>query len=374
MSIIIDNVDFENLPAEKYWSFPKSSKADRNAEIRNFILSNQYIGARKIDGAYFRFIKGMDGTMRLQPRSESVNGGYLNKIEWVPHLNSFFESLPNGTCLLGEIYFEHNEGSKNVTTIMGCLKDKAIERQKDVKLSYYVFDVWAWAGKSYLKENAETRFNRLAAISNTKEFTHNENIKFAKYYIGPALWDELARVRLNDGEGIVITKINSIPEPGKRTARKTLKIKKELDNPIDCFLTGNYKPSTFEYKGDCIESWQYWYETRNGEKKKGNYWQDYRQGASIIPVTKGWYNGWASAVEIGVMDGEAIHPVGWISGVTDEVKDGIVHNPEKWKYRVVKVNAMSIEPDTKALRHGRIIEWRAEGDKDWRECGIDQLK
>ena len=39
-----------------------------------------------MDGAYYRFIKDMDGNMRLQGRSKSVSGDYLDKLAWVPQL------------------------------------------------------------------------------------------------------------------------------------------------------------------------------------------------------------------------------------------------------------------------------------------------
>ena len=72
------------------------------------IFSNEYLGARKIDGAYYRFVKDMDGNMRLQGRNKGgVAGEFLNKkIGHVPpHLQpkNFLTVYPNGTCLLGEL-------------------------------------------------------------------------------------------------------------------------------------------------------------------------------------------------------------------------------------------------------------------------------
>lgn len=133
MNFVIDDVDFKELDSERYWSFPKSYKKDPKIEVRNMIFSGTYLGARKMDGAYFRFIKGMDGGMRLQGRSRGVSGDYLDKIDHVPHLMDFFNWLPNGTCLLGEIYFPDKEGSNEITKIMGCLPKKAIERQKIIQ-------------------------------------------------------------------------------------------------------------------------------------------------------------------------------------------------------------------------------------------------
>ena len=145
--MIIDNVDFHELPAQKYWSFPSGYKKDSKAETQNMIFSGDYVGARKMDGAFYKFIKDENGNMELIGRSKSVSGNYLNKIDWVPQFHSFFNSLPNGTCLLGELYFPEKEGSSAVTTIMGCLPQKARDRQeKGMKLHYYVFDVLAYNG------------------------------------------------------------------------------------------------------------------------------------------------------------------------------------------------------------------------------------
>ena len=139
MKGFIDGIDFHSLPAQKYWSMPASWAPERKQqEVKSAIFSGEYVGARKIDGAFYKFVKDEDGNMELLGRSKSVNGDYLNKIEWVPQLRSFFNTLPKGTCLIGEIYFPHNEGSNHVTTIMGCLKDKAIARQEAGEKPRYV--------------------------------------------------------------------------------------------------------------------------------------------------------------------------------------------------------------------------------------------
>lgn len=370
MNGYINGIDFINIEAEKYWQYPKTYKNDKQKEIRDYILSGQYMGARKMDGCYYRFVKDDDGNCSLIARSESVSGDMTDKYGWIPQCEDFFEELPNGTCLLGEVYFPNNEGSRRTTTIMGCLKDKAIDRQeKGDKLHYYVFDIWAWGGSSMLKTKAEDRFDQINALHLWKTFNY---VEYAQYYESGSLWNELGRVMENGGEGIVITRKNSFPEPGKRTARKTLKIKKELDNPVDCFLTGLARPATRLYNGDHIEDWRYWENVKTGEKLNGVYYQEYNSGAPIEPISKSYFNNWASAIELGMVDNNGeIVPVGWVSGITEEVKNGIVNNNKDWKYRVVKVNAMDIENDTHHFRHARIIEWR--DDKPWTDCNIDQL-
>ena len=352
MSMMIDGIDFQELDAEKYWSFPKSFKGDPKEETRNMIFSGNYIGARKMDGAYYRFIKDMDGNMRLQGRSRSVSGEYLDKLDHVPHLMSYFENLPNGTCLLGEIYFPQNEGSSNVTTIMGCLAPKAIERQENgPKLHYYVFDVWAWNGNSFMKRTIEDRIGLLESLTSTCKF-----VEFAQYESGERLWNLLQCTLEVGGEGIVMTKMGTIPSPGKRTARKTLKVKKEISENIDCFFTGRGTAPTRIYTGKEIETWKYWQDIRTGNKIEGALYKEYKDGATIEPVTKPFFYGWAGSLEIGVLRNGAVYPIGYLSGLADEIKS----DPGAQAMKCIEVTAMEILPDTGALRHGKLERFRPD--------------
>ena len=351
MSMIIDGIDFQELEAEKYWSFPKSFKGDPKEETRNMIFSGNYIGARKMDGAYYRFIKDMDGNMRLQGRSKSVSGEYLDKLDHVPHLMSYFENLPNGTCLLGEIYFPKNEGSSNVTTIMGCLAPKAIERQeKGPKLHYYVFDVWAWKGNSFMKRTIEDRIGLLESLTSTCEF-----VEFAQYESGERLWDLLQRTLEVGGEGIVMTKKGTIPSPGKRTARKTLKVKKEISENIDCFFTGRGTAPTRTYTGKEIESWKYWQDIRTGNKLEGALYKDYKDGATIEPITKPFFYGWAGSLEIGVLKDGQVYPIGFLSGLEDAIKA----DPGAQRMKCIEVTAMEIL-ETGGIRHAKLERFRPD--------------
>ena len=376
---IIDGVDFANLPAEKYWSFPKSYKGDPKEETKSMILSGNYIGSAKQDGHYARFIKDMDGNMRLQGRSESVNGGYLNKIDWVPQCQSFFDKLPNGTVLLGELYFPEQRGSRKVTTILGCLKDKAIERQeKGEKLHYYVFDIWAYNGKSLLDTPFETRVDHYFEYELLNFFKYEEYVERAIYSEGQELWDDLGKILNEGGEGIVITQKGAKAQPGKRTARKTLKVKMEIEQTIDAFLDGGYKPPTMLYDGKEIETWPYWFNEKTGEKSNINKYDEYRDGSSWTPVTKPFYNGWASSVSFSVMrDGKPFH-IGWISGITDEMKAGIINTPEKYKNKVYELTCMEVETKKDkngeieySLRHAKIVQLR--NDKKPKDCDFSQI-
>lgn len=358
--MIIDNVDFHELPAQKYWSFPSGYKKDSKAETQNMIFSGDYVGARKMDGAFYKFIKDENGNMELIGRSKSVKGDYIDKIEWVPQLHEFFNSLPNGTCLLGELYFPEKEGSSNVTTIMGCLPQKARDRQeKGMKLHYYIFDVLAFNGESLYQKNIEDRITYLYDINIIRNTNYNEYINIAKYYEGKELWNHLQETLNVGGEGVVITKKGTCYQPGKRPARQTLKVKKELHETIDCFFTGHATAPTKEYTGKEIETWQYWLNERTNEKLNGEYYKEYFNGAPLIPITKPYFNGWAGSLEIGVIKNDKVVPIGYLSGLSDEIKA----NYKDYKGKVIEVGAMEVLYNNEkfsGLRHAKLVNFRPD--------------
>lgn len=364
MALIIDGVNFNEADAEKYWTFSASYKKDPKAETKNMIFSGDYVGSRKMDGAYYRFIKDMDGNMSLQGRSRSVSGSYLNKIDHVPQLMPFFSALPNGTCLLGEIYFPNKEGSSNVTTIMGCLTEKALARQeKGDKLNYYVFDVWAYDGKSMMKTSIEKRIEVMKKCAGA--LGKFDYIQFAKYSEGEELWNRLSAILASGGEGIVITKKGTHPEPGKRTARKTLKVKKQIQETIDCFFTGRATAPTHLYSGKEIETWPYWENNVTGEKLEGEYY--FNKGEkSLVAVTKSWFYGWAGSLEIGVMKDGKVEPIGFLSGLSEEIKA----NFKDYAMKPIEVTAMEIL-ETGGLRHAKMVRFRP--DLSIEDCTFEKI-
>lgn len=371
----IDGLDFVNLPAEKYWSFSKTYKGNKKEEIKYMITSGNYIGSIKKDGHYARFIKDEDGNMILQGRTQSVSGEYLNKIEWVPQCQSFFDAIPNGTCLLGELYFPNQKGSRKVTTILGCLKDKALDRQnKGEKLCYYVFDVWAYNGKNLLKTTAEARMNTYLDYELLDLFDNEEYIEKAEYYSGNELWEKLGDALSSGEEGMVITRKDSFIEPGKRTARKTLKIKQEINDTIDAFIDGDYKSATRDYKGKTpLDQYSYWENIRTGEISGKCKFLEYTNGEPWEPVSRLYALGYAGSISFSVMkDGKPVR-IGYISGITDEMRKGIVENPEKYIHKVFELSAMEIEHigESYSLRHGKIEKERL--DKNYLDCDFSQI-
>ena len=367
MSLIIDNYDFEELEIMKYWQPPSSWSEEKKKETtRNRIFSGDWIGSRKMDGAFYCFIKDDEGNVVLRGRSKSTTGVYLNKYDWVPHMHGFFDSIPKGTCLLGEIVFPNNEGSNKTTTIMGCKVEKAIERQKSEKISYYIFDVLAWDGMNLINVPIYDRISYLEYINQIIYDTECNFIITAEYFSGEKLWTLLQTILANGGEGIVMTKKDCVYQPGKRPSAGCQKVKKELQDTVDCFFTGKATAPNKIYTGKEIETWKYWEDLRTGEKIEGNKYKEYFDGALLEPITKNYFYGFAGSLEIGVLKDGKVFPIGTLSGLNEEIKA----NFKEYAFKCIEVSAMQFTED-KALRHGKMIRFRPDLTPD--DCTWEKI-
>ena len=377
MKYYIDGINFWDLEAQKYYAPPKSWTPEKIKDITTTrIFSGEWLGSQKRDGAFYKFIKDEDGNMFLIGRSKSKSGDYLDKYEWVPHLHKFFEELPVGTCLLGELYMPGNEQAKTTTSIMNCLQPKAVKRQEkeEDKLHYYIFDILAWDGKSFLNMRAADRFEELTKC----ERAYGEGYyEWAEYKSGKELWNHLQELLSEGYEGVVITQEDSFYQPGKRPSKQCLKVKKELQDTIDCIIVGA-NPPTKMYSGKEPEVWEYWFDEYTNEKITAseyldknhvNIYKSYVDGAPVMPVTKNWFNGWAGSLQLGVFKDSKLVQIGNLSGITDEIK-------EHWRDyvgKICKVSAMEIMESENGygLRHPKFMEWRDDIDKE--DCTWEKI-
>lgn len=368
---IIDNYNFKEMENMKYWAPPSSWSDEKKKEkTRSRIFSGDWIAAEKKDGYFSKLIKDDDGNLMLLSRNKNVNGEYPDKHEWVPQLNSFFEAIPNGTCLLGELYLPNNPGSSNVTKLLGCLKNKCVERQeKNEKLHFYIFDILAWNGTSFLDKDNSYRSDYLLNLK--KKFICDNNfVDFPTFYEGAELWSKLQMILANGGEGMVILRKGAKYQPGKRPSTDCQKVKKELIENIDCFFTGRWTKPVREYTGKELETWIYWENIRTGQKILGEKYKEYCNGEPIEPITKSYYHGWAGSLEIGVITKDEngmnkIFPIGLLSGLPENIKAA----PESVKYRCIEVAAMEILP-TGGIRHGKMKQFR--DDLSIEDCTWDK--
>jgi ATP-dependent DNA ligase len=379
----IDGYDFGEMEAMKYYAPPSTWSDEKKREnARMKIYSGDWYGAEKKDGYFAKLIKDEDGNIILYSRSRGVNGKFADKHEWVPHLQPFFEALPIGTCLLGELYLPSQPGSRNITTIMGCLKEKAVARQeKGEKLHFYVFDCLAWCGKSLMKNKFIDRIKKVTQVW-AGGFVR-DYVNVATYVSGADLNILLQEILARGDEGVVITHKDGLYEPGKRPSKTTLKIKKELKQTIDCFFTGTGSAPTKEYTGKEIETWKFWMNQLTGVKMNAEMYKEYKAGCPIIPITKGYFYGWAGSLEIAVLRHKVgskckirgieyidteVFPIGWLSGLPDEMKA----NPEKYAFLPMEVTAMEYDSINHSLRHGKMVGWRK--DLTLNDCTFDKLE
>jgi hypothetical protein len=161
-----------------------------------------------------------------------------------------------------------------------------------------------------------------------------------------------------------------------------LKIKKELKQTIDCFFTGNGSAPTKIYTGKEIETWKYWENQMTGNKMNAEMYKEYAAGCPIVPITKGYYNGWRGSLEIAVLKykegskckiGDVIYedteifPIGWLSGLPDEMKA----EPKKYAFKPIEVNAMEWDAWNNSLRHGKMVGWRK--DLALTDCTLEKI-
>ena len=105
---------------------PMLIHASTNSQLLKACESGEYFAQLKKDGAFYQFVKGLNGECYLFGRTISKKTGVLTeKIANVPHIKETLSILPNGSILVGEIYYPGGS-SKNTVEIMGCLPAKAI--------------------------------------------------------------------------------------------------------------------------------------------------------------------------------------------------------------------------------------------------------
>lgn len=333
----------------------------------------------KKDGALYMYVKGFGGENYLFGRTVSKKTGLLTeKSANVPHIIEAFKNIPNGTILLGEIYYP-GKTSKDVVGIMGCLPKKAIERQEGEYglIHYYVYDCLEYNGISLLKYDNWTRYQVTKRIFEKiipiLEWEENENtIKFYSKYIELAeaiteeIYHNIGKALSKGEEGLVVKKKTGLYEPGKRPM--TMLKAKQVDH-IDAVIIG-FKDPEIRYTGKEIESWQYWVNGYDGSHLPIGF----HYGEDIaVPVTKHYYYNWKNAIEIGAYDNEGnIHSIGTIaSGLTDYMREDMSIHPENYLNKVVEIQCMMKDNKEKTLRHGFYLKTRY--DKPATDCLLEDI-
>ena len=326
-------------------------------DYKDKFKNEKIIGTIKKDGYWSQLIKD-DNEVHLYSRSISKKTGfYSDNIEKVPHLKEWAEeNLPNGTAIIGEIYYPGGS-SKNVTSVMGALPEKAIERQNNEygKIHFYMHDILAYAGVDFVESEIpySKRYSNLCEYIdiNTPLIQETEIAKcYDNSYLDLEL--EVNKAFAAGEEGMVFRTENGLYVPGKRQPKVMFKIKEHMDN-IDFVIT-EVLPPEYLYTGKEAGTWPY-------KDAEGNL------------ITKAAYNNWAGAFRLGAYDsnGNLVSTGRVSSGVTDWMKELAGKEPEKFVGQTVEVNCMSLDKKNYTFRHPYLVRLRP--DKNSKECRLEEI-
>lgn len=387
------------LEPEKYWSFPSSySKEKRELEIEHLITSNKYYFQLKTDGNYSAFICDFDNDKRIISRGISTVTKEYGRLE---NKLFFFDDIAvafnKPTRIMGETYYEHgidrdvgsvlraadhksksiqdNEYYKEISkTVKFTAKDKRdIENNafRGKKLKWRIFDVWYYDGENLMNT---PWIERQKYVKMAAERINNPLVSYVQYYaMDDTFYDKLAAIFAKGGEGVVAYREDGKPEPGKRTAHKTLKIKQELENFIDCFIIDT-EPAIKAYTGKELNSWPYWENVRTGEKLLGEYFNEYSTGGSLQPISKGYYNNWPGAIYVGVYDNNnQIYKLCKVAGLTEDFKTELRDNFNNWYLCPITLGGMMLsEANGISIRHPYIKSIR-KNDIEPKDCTLKKI-
>ena len=359
--------DFAMLTPMKYYSSDDTSNKKYQDMINN--KDNLYIASEKHDGNWSMLIHYSKGNNLIRSRSISkVTNEYGDYTAKLPHLCDEMDAWPNNTVVLAEICWdEYGTNANTVGTILRCLPAKAVERQKNKKLSAYVFDILMYAGKDLTAVPYEERLKVWACDLIDTYFNYFKMTQIFEDNFAAAADDIISR----GGEGVVIQKRSNPYMPDTRTAWATLKLKQSLPH-MDLKVIGTIEPNKI-YEGDCIETWKYW-EIFTGENRcdpeTGELSAIYdlveidpdcdRKDIPGVPVTKPYYMHWKNGIKVILPSGVTTDIT---SGLTDddraylataEARDKIAAG-ELW----AEIKAMSVN-DKGALRHGSLVRLRTD--------------
>ena len=380
-ALIIEPMKINKIPDGKEHMFPSLCE------------SGEYFAQLKKDGYWYMFEK-TENHSYLFSRNKSVETGVLTeKGANVPHIMEVLNHLPAGTILIGEIYYP-GKRSKDVTPIMGSLPDKAVERQNGEYglLHYYIHDILRYKNTDLVSYGASVRYNILKAVYD-KLFSV-ETVDFIELAerVDDNIQEFVAGALEAGEEGAVLKKKIAPYTPGKRPAWDTIKIKKT--DTCDAICIGFGEPTKYyngkldvgvNYTGSEWQSWPYWIVETKESLESDVIADEYRVplGETTViksplcgtyPVTKAYYYGWKTSMDIGAYDRQTgkLFKIGSVSsGLTERIQEIAGCNPEIYVGKVVKLAGMEKDREEKTLRHFYFKGFHEDKNAD--ECWLDEI-
>ena len=392
--------DYFSMEPMKYWAMSSSmDKETRQLHIEKMITSGNYIYSRKYDGNWSRAVI-TPSRQALQTRGISkVTGTYGEVQDKVLFWDSICSAFSEDTVLLGEIYLEGGI-DKDVGSILRSLSHKALSIQdenyyfdaakthkftakdkrdiegnkfRNQKLSFRIFDVLVYEGINLMNTPIS---ERISFIEKAVKQINNPLVRGLKFFeMDETFFDKLGRIFSDGGEGVMCYRKDAIYVPGKRgpKAWDSVKIKQEIAQDVDCFIYGT-EPAVRDYTGKEIETWKFWQNLKTDEKLFGEYFSEYRLGASNLePISKGHYYGWPGAIYCAVWDENNVPLILCkCAGLTDEFKEELKNNYDKYHMTPIKITGMMLSEDN-SIRHPKLISIR-DTDIDVKDCTLAKIK
>lgn len=384
-ALIIEPMKINKIPDGKESIFPSLCEG------------GEYFAQLKKDGYWYMFEK-TENYSYLFSRNKSVETGVLTeKGANVPHIIDALRHLPAGTVLIGEIYYP-GKRSKDVTPIMGSLPEKAIERQEGEYgyLHYYIHDMIYYKGKDLTSYGASIRYNLLKRVFDLNlcsSYSIN-GVPFLELAerVDTNIQEFVAEALEKGEEGAVLKKKTAPYTPGKRPAWDTIKIKKT--DTCDAICMGFSNPTKYyngkldvsgNYSGKDAESWPYWvveereFLDHTGpiilEKTVpiGENWIVKGINYQTMPVTKAYYYGWKTSMDVGAYDDDGnLVKIGSVSsGLNEDIQRIAGTTPEVYIGEVVELAGMEKDHEAKTLRHFYFKQFR--DNKNPKECLIKEI-
>lgn len=343
------------------WTIPKK-KIDKLQEICE---SGEYFAQVKKDGNWYGISISKNGKVHLFGRGISTTNGLpLDNADLVPHITSAFSEIANDTFIIGEIYYP-NGNTNDVRSIMGCKKDKAVQRQKEKGfISFYMHDIIRYNGEDYTNIGNLDRYKKLEEIyNNSNLLKENQFVILAKNYYND-IYNLGYQVLRNNEEGLVLKSKNGKYVEDSRPAWNMIKWKKH--DTVDVVCMG-FEKATKIYNGLDVTTWEYWEDTLTKEKVKGNYYGK----ENYLPITKPYYNDWYTSMIIGAYnDKQELEQIGTVSsGLDEEIKIKIKEHYNDFIGKVVECDCMELTDNS--IRHPAFIRFR--DDKKATECILSNI-
>lgn len=362
-----------NIEPEYFYDPPSTWDKERKQATAVMIMDDpKYLASEKKDGNYARFVV-CEGEARFQSRSISkVTGTYGEFKEKVPHIYEPLAKMFKGdTMIMGELYLPGGN-DKNVGSVLRSKTRGAIlKQQQKGYLHYWMFDAWYLNGKDLMSTPYEERIKLLKLEFSNNFIYPNEFMHIPQYASGSQVSALYNSVISKGGEGIVLQRRDGLPEPGKRTSWKTLKVKKEMESEASVFIM-DLVPPTREYNGANLESWEFWYNIKRDEKTKGKFYESYRKGdGTLEPISKNYYYGWPAGVVCGARkkDGKIVQ-VCSVSGLNEALKQDLLKDFSKYHYSVIDITGMEVTEDF-SIRHPRFVKLRP--DLSYLDCSWERI-